>query len=33
MLGQLDELEQLSPDDLVTARYERLRRYGAFKTD
>ncbi|MFO1507395.1 MAG: acetyl-CoA carboxylase carboxyltransferase subunit alpha [Lysobacterales bacterium] len=30
MLGQLDELETLSPEALVEARYERLRRYGAY---
>lgn len=32
LLGQLDELSQLEPDDLVNARYERLRRYGTFAT-
>lgn len=33
MLGQLDELEPLSPEALVEARYERLRRYGAYSAD
>ncbi len=32
LLGQLDELSDLTPDKLVQARYERLRRYGTFAT-
>jgi len=31
LLKQLDELQPLSPADLVEQRYQRLRRYGAFQ--
>ena len=32
LLGAIDALSGIAPDALVAQRYQRLRRYGAFRT-